>query len=485
MRTSNTRVSPLTRLARAATIVMSALALATALPSYHSTALAQTPQAGPQSATPAADDVKSVLSQYGSFVQHPKYGEVWVPTATPQGWHPYPACQWVNSKQYGWYFDDRTPWGQIVHHYGRWAHDSQMGWIWIPGSEFSPGWVVWRTSPEWIGWAPMMPDQDVKTVSADDFNSGGFWTFVDATKFSSGCVPGGAAAASQVPVLLKRTKFVTEFALVGGIGVFVLPPYVIGPLVDIHVVVPPWPPGFFIQVALNWNWIWNNLTVINETIYVACNNPPGGSNHHPGTLAVAPPPPPPPPPAPKLGTPPTPGLTVACPLGAVAVGGGCFIGDPCGPGHRRAGSGVCEPIKIVGGPFVPGGPAQRCVGLSGAAFRQCLTGSSGGGTVVTGPNRCAGLTGPALRRCLGVSGAVVVAPVAAGAKIVHRHVVRGKTTGTGYTGIGSGATKVKPLVVPHGKLHVQPHGPHLGVTTPIHRMPTVQRPALNRGRTLH
>ena len=74
-----------------------------------------------QQSSQVQPDVRNTLSQYGRFVQHQKYGEVWVPTVTPQGWHPYPPCNWVNSKQYGWYYDDKTPWGQIVHHYGRWA----------------------------------------------------------------------------------------------------------------------------------------------------------------------------------------------------------------------------------------------------------------------------------------------------------------------------------------------------------------------------
>ena len=88
-----------------------------------------------QQVSQVQDEQRNVLTQYGRFVQHQKYGEVWVPTVTPQGWHPYPPCNWVNSKQYGWYYDDKTPWGQIVHHYGRWVYDVQMGWIWTPGSD--------------------------------------------------------------------------------------------------------------------------------------------------------------------------------------------------------------------------------------------------------------------------------------------------------------------------------------------------------------
>jgi hypothetical protein len=73
------------------------------------------------------DEVRAVLSQYGQFVQHPRYGEIWVLSVTPPNWHPYPACHWVNTRQYGWTFDDQTPWGKIVHHYGRWTHDAQTG----------------------------------------------------------------------------------------------------------------------------------------------------------------------------------------------------------------------------------------------------------------------------------------------------------------------------------------------------------------------
>ena len=107
-------------------------------------AQAAAPAVQQQSVAQVQDEVRNVLTQYGRFVQHAKYGEVWVPTVTPQGWHPYPPCNWVNTKKYGWYYDDKTAWGQIVHHYGRWVSDPQMGWIWTPGAEFSPGWVVWR-----------------------------------------------------------------------------------------------------------------------------------------------------------------------------------------------------------------------------------------------------------------------------------------------------------------------------------------------------
>jgi len=211
----------------------------------------------------ASNDVKAVLAQYGNFVQHVKYGEVWVPTVTPPGWHPYPPCHWVYTKHLGWYFDDRTPWGQIVHHYGRWTNDQQMGWIWVPDSEFSPGWVVWRTSPKWIGWAPTPPEVDIQLVSTDQFNNGSQWIFMDVARMRAGCSDGTVVAANQVPVVLLQTQYITEIEYVDGIAVFVLPLYVVGPIVDISFNFDPWPAWFYVQAILDWNWLWTNTIAFN------------------------------------------------------------------------------------------------------------------------------------------------------------------------------------------------------------------------------
>jgi hypothetical protein len=169
-------------------------------------ALAQ-PSMAPRAAMPdeqVSPEFRGVLSQYGRFVQHDRFGEVWVPTVTPEGWHPYAPCHWVKTRKYGWYYDDKTPWGQIVHHYGRWFYDQQIGWAWDPGSAFSPGWVVWRTSPEWTGWAPMPPDHAFQNMSADQFNNSEQWIFVETAKRRlrrEGCSAAagpGAAAHDQV-----------------------------------------------------------------------------------------------------------------------------------------------------------------------------------------------------------------------------------------------------------------------------------------------
>jgi len=48
-------------------------------------------------------------------------------------------------------------WGWAPFHYGRWGWDRNLGWFWVPGTVWGPGWVTWRSSNLYIGWAPLPP----------------------------------------------------------------------------------------------------------------------------------------------------------------------------------------------------------------------------------------------------------------------------------------------------------------------------------------
>jgi hypothetical protein len=264
----------------AAGLALSALAFASAASTAVHAQPAGQPAAGaPADANPAANGPAAndpagnateaslispewlqILQKSGTFLTHARYGEVWKPAVTPQGWHPYPACYWKNTEKFGWYFDDLTDWGAIVHHHGRWTNDSEHGWIWVPGKEFSPGWVVWRTSSEYIGWAPQMPDQDIKDITSEQFNTSGQWIFMDAKKFGKKCTE--LLPANQTPVMLQKTKFVTDVRFVDGMAVYVLPEIFSGPYVSININYTPWPTWFFITHVINLNWIWTTLDII-------------------------------------------------------------------------------------------------------------------------------------------------------------------------------------------------------------------------------
>ena len=357
---------------------LAVLVLSTSTPSAFAQGAAQAPAQDSanvvpqQSVAKVQDEVRGVLTQYGRFVQHAKYGEVWIPTVTPQGWHPYPPCNWVNTKKYGWFYDDKTPWGAIVHHYGRWVSDAQLGWIWTAGAEFSPAWVAWRTSPEWVGWAPMLPDEDVQTVSTADFNSAAYWIFVETQKFAQGC--NGAAPPSQVPVLLTQTTYVTDIRLVYGITIIVLPGYVVGPWIDIDIYFSPWPAWFLAQNLIDWNFMWNNLAPMKAVAHQDCPpvSPKQGGEPRPLPVnnPVSPLPSRPVKPI-DNGPPVVIAVPPVCPPGTFMDDGACRLPDSCRAGMVRVGNVCVFPTRPD--PF-PKPPVidNPCAKLSGIELRRCI-----------------------------------------------------------------------------------------------------------------
>lgn len=100
------------------------------------------------------------LSPYGQWVYYQPYGYVWLPNAGPT-FAPYCSSgHWVWT-EYGWTWVSDYAWGWIPFHYGRWDYISCYGWIWVPGTVWGPAWVVWSSSPEYYGWAPLWPGADI------------------------------------------------------------------------------------------------------------------------------------------------------------------------------------------------------------------------------------------------------------------------------------------------------------------------------------
>ena len=118
------------------------------------------------------------LSPYGTWVVNPDYGYVWVPDVAP-GFTPYSTNgYWVFTDE-GWTWVSNYAWGWAPFHYGRWYNDQNWGPIWVPDNEWGPGWVTWRMSAGYYGWAPMGPG-----ISISMTLGGGYdipynqWTFV-------------------------------------------------------------------------------------------------------------------------------------------------------------------------------------------------------------------------------------------------------------------------------------------------------------------
>jgi hypothetical protein len=234
------------------------------------------------------DQQEAALVQYGKFYSHPKYGDVWVPANVSSDWRPYSDCYWVY-RDSAWFYDDPTPWGGIVHHYGRWIKDAQVGWMWTPAGEaFSPAWVQWKVTADEIGWMPLPPDSDIQAVAQTDDPS--IWIVAAARSFGLPCAasspapiaatlvapqhgPYPAFSTAQRPIYIPRAVSVAR-ATVSTTGVTARSPYPEFPTQQSPVVVAP----------------------VQSPPIVVVNQPPSGSSK---TLPP-PPPPPPPPPAPKV-----------------------------------------------------------------------------------------------------------------------------------------------------------------------------------------
>jgi hypothetical protein len=96
------------------------------------------------------------LRPYGRWIDHPRYGFVWVPDVEA-GFFPYGTNGYWLLTDWGWTWYSYYAWGWGPFHYGRWFYDPFYGWTWMPGYQWSSAWVVWRYSDGYYGWGPIGP----------------------------------------------------------------------------------------------------------------------------------------------------------------------------------------------------------------------------------------------------------------------------------------------------------------------------------------
>ncbi len=136
------------------------------------------------------------LSPYGTWIDYPDYGYVWVPDAGPD-FRPYATNgYWVYS-DYGWTWVSNYSWGWAPFHYGRWFHDDYYGWMWQPGSEWAPAWVTWGGYGDYYCWAPIAPHVSTSVAF------GGGWT---PPAYSWNVVPGRNMTHSNVGNYIERNN---------------------------------------------------------------------------------------------------------------------------------------------------------------------------------------------------------------------------------------------------------------------------------------
>ena len=118
------------------------------------------------------------LSPYGTWVDYPNYGYVWIPDRDP-GFSPYESAgHWIFTED-GWTWVSDYPWGWAAFHYGRWDYDDVYGWFWVPDDVWGPAWVSWRRSPGYFGWAPLRPGISITVAFGNDYRERNErWIFV-------------------------------------------------------------------------------------------------------------------------------------------------------------------------------------------------------------------------------------------------------------------------------------------------------------------
>lgn len=99
------------------------------------------------------------LEPYGAWRETNDYGYVWQPREAEESrdWRPYVDGRWVYTDA-GWTWVSEEPFGWATYHYGRWVRLRRVGWVWVPGQQWAPAWVSWRTSKDYVGWAPLPPE---------------------------------------------------------------------------------------------------------------------------------------------------------------------------------------------------------------------------------------------------------------------------------------------------------------------------------------
>lgn len=100
------------------------------------------------------------LKADGTWIRLGGTAWAWQPAAMQQapGWRPYlHAGNWTRAEA-NWFWTSVYPWGAIAFHFGRWFETEEFGWLWVPGTQWSPAWVDWRLTPTHSGWAPLPPN---------------------------------------------------------------------------------------------------------------------------------------------------------------------------------------------------------------------------------------------------------------------------------------------------------------------------------------
>jgi hypothetical protein len=160
------------------------------------------------------------LSDGGSWIEVGDYGYCWQPSvaASNPRWRPYSDGYWAYT-DFGWTWISYEDFGWATYLYGRWIRLRGRGWAWVPGREWGPAWVSWRTGGGYVGWAPLPPryageywDESPITARVDiDFDIGpAYYNFIDVRYIGEPVLRERIFAPEQNVTYIARTVNVTN-----------------------------------------------------------------------------------------------------------------------------------------------------------------------------------------------------------------------------------------------------------------------------------
>jgi hypothetical protein len=150
-------------------------------------------------------EFRTALQPYGRWAHHSRWGDVWIPAGRSRDWRPYTVGRWAYTDDWGWYWvsdQEEEGWGWVVYHYGHWVRDPDFGWIWVPGDEWGPGWVQWRRGAQYIGWCPLPPDERIEVAYRDEPD---VWVFVRDRDFIAPRIESVILPQSEYRVFVRET----------------------------------------------------------------------------------------------------------------------------------------------------------------------------------------------------------------------------------------------------------------------------------------
>ena len=112
-----------------------------------------------------------------------------------------------------------------MFHFGRWAYDPAVGWVWLPDTVWGPGWVAWRDGDDISGWAPLPPQVDAfvaGNAGNAGFNDWGYdqwyqpgWVYVPRYALYGRSLRGAYLPTGRGRDLWDHTHGVTRYDHVG------------------------------------------------------------------------------------------------------------------------------------------------------------------------------------------------------------------------------------------------------------------------------